>query len=224
MPSMPGLKTSNSLEHSPLHRYPSVSGMWFPAFWQLMIWRITVYGRFPIYFTALLLTTLFNIGCALAPSISSLIALRFLAGLVSAAPLSNAGGTLSDLGSPITRTITLPIYAVMGFIGTVIGPLTGGFIVNSSLGWRWAYWITALMTAAIWMITTAFMPETNGLAILRYKAIRLRKLTGYDRTVIRAELEERTLRQATLTAIERPPIMLIREPIIQLFCLYLASE
>lgn len=48
-----------------------------------------VYGRLPVYAFTIILATLFEIGCALAPSMGALIVLRLFAGFFSAAPLSN---------------------------------------------------------------------------------------------------------------------------------------
>ncbi len=52
-----------------------------------------VYGRLPIYVLTVFLATIFELAAALAPNITALLILRFIAGLVSSAPLSNVGGT-----------------------------------------------------------------------------------------------------------------------------------
>lgn len=50
---------------------------------------LLVYGRLPVYAFTIILASLFELGCALAPNMPALIVLRFIAGFFSAAPLSN---------------------------------------------------------------------------------------------------------------------------------------
>ncbi len=181
-----------------------------------------MHGRLPVYAVTLLLATVFEIASALAPNIGSLIAFRLIAGIMSAAPLSNAGGSLNDIGDPVARTITLPIFATTGFVGPVLGPIIGGFIADSELGWRWCYWICAIWNAAATLSTIILMPETHAPALLKYKAVRLRKLTGDSR--YRAEVEEESLLEATKRSLKRPFLMLVKEPVVQFFVLYLTGE
>jgi DHA1 family multidrug resistance protein-like MFS transporter len=176
----------------------------------------------PVYAITLLLATIFEIACALSPNITALIILRFFAGFMSAAPLSNAGGSLNDIGNSVARTITLPLFATTGFIGPTLGPLIGGFVASSYLGWRWCYWITAIWNALSFVMTVVFMPETNSPALLKYKAIRYRKLTGDERW--RAKIEDETLAAATTRSLKRPFVMLAVEPVVQFFVLYLTGK
>ncbi|ORY27999.1 major facilitator superfamily domain-containing protein [Naematelia encephala] len=179
-----------------------------------------LHGRLPIYVGSLIIATLFEIACALAPSIGALIVLRFLAGFFSAAPLSNAGGSLNDVGRALSRTLTLPMFATTGFLGPLLGPLIGGFIVeNDTLGWRWAFWIAAIWNAFAFGLVVVFMPETLGHALLKYKAVRLRKVTGDMRW--KAKVEDETLVEATVRSLKRPFLMLALEPIVIMFVLYL---
>ncbi|KAL7425043.1 hypothetical protein Q5752_000731 [Cryptotrichosporon argae] len=177
-----------------------------------------LFGRLPVYAVTLLLATLFEVASAVAPTIYGLCILRFLAGFMSAAPLSNAGGSLNDIGNPVVRTITLPLFATTGFVGPVLGPVIGGFVV-SSLSWRWVYWVVSIWNAACFLTTFTFMPETNPAALLRYKAMQLRKTTGDPR--YRARIEEKRLGEATRAALGRPFAMLAVEPVVQFFVTYL---
>jgi len=65
------------------------------------------------------------------------------------------------------------------------------------------------------------MPETNGPALLKYKAIRLRRMTGDSK--YKAEIEEETLMRATQRSLKRPFVMLAVEPVVQFFVLYLTG-
>ena len=60
-----------------------------------------VYGRLPVYAFTIILASLFELGCALAPSMPALIVLRFIAGFFSAAPLSNGTFDPNQFSQPL---------------------------------------------------------------------------------------------------------------------------
>lgn len=182
-----------------------------------------VYGRLPVYVGTILLAALFEIGSALSPNLPALLILRFIGGLVSSAPLSNAGGTLNDIGDPLSRTLSLPLFTTCGFVGPVLGPVIGGFLVEKlDYGWTWCYWVTAIWNGVAFIVVALFMPETLGTALLKFKAVRFRRVTGH--TGWRARVEDESLKEATLRALKRPFKMLAVEPVVQFFILYLLSE
>lgn len=184
---------------------------------------IAVYGRLPVYLGTIFLATIFEIGCALAPNAPALLVLRFLAGLVSSAPLSNAGGTLNDIGTGVSRTLMFGFFATCGFVGPVLAPLIGGYIVeNDKFGWRWCYWVVAIWHALAVTLTAGLMPETLAPALLKLKAQRLRRTTGTAGW--RARVEDESLKEATVRALKRPFKMLAVEPVVQFFVVYLTSE
>jgi DHA1 family multidrug resistance protein-like MFS transporter len=169
------------------------------------------------------LAVLFGIGSALAPSISALIILRFFAGFFSSTPLANAGGTLADIGGPLLRTIALPLFTTCGFVGPTLAPLIGGYLAaNEHLGWRWCYWLCVIWNALAFGLVCLFMPETLGPALLKLKAIRLRRMTGWGGW--RARVEDEKLKVATVRALGRPFKMLAVEPVVQFFIAYLTGE
>lgn len=210
----------------------------------------------PVYSFTIILATLFEIGCALSPSLPALIILRLFAGFFSAAPLSNAGGSLNDIGNPVFRTLGLPLFTTTGFVGPILGPIIGSYIAESGLGWRWCYWITAIWNGASFVLVMAFMPETLGPALLKYKAIAWRKAAsaskpggGDDQAARvsgselegsvqgqglgdkkaetvrwRAEIEDESLGVALQRNLKRPFIMLVKEPILIFFSIYLTGK
>jgi hypothetical protein len=182
-----------------------------------------VYGRLPVYLGTIFLATIFEVACAVAPSAPALLVLRFIAGLVSSAPLSNAGGTLVDIGNNVSRTLMLPLFTTCGFVGPVMGPIIGGFLVeNEKYGWRWCYWVIAIWNALAFVVVGLFMPETLATGLMKMKATRFRQLTGEQGW--RARIEDESLKEATLRALVRPFKMLLVEPALQFFVLYLLSE
>ena len=183
----------------------------------------SVYGRLPVYCITVFFATLFELGCALAPTAPALLVLRFFAGLVSSAPLSNAGGTLFDIGNPISRTIQFPIFASAGFLAPILAPVMGGYVVtNPAYGWRWMYWICTIWNGLAFLLVAFFMPETLAQAILKMKAQRLRKVTGNKGW--RSKMEDSKFWPTLVVTLKRPFQMLVQEPVLQFFILYLTGE
>ena len=101
----------------------------------------------------------FILGSALAPNIGAQLPLRFLAGFFGSTPLTCAGGSISDLWSPLERVFTFPIFANAAFTGPLLGPIMGGFIAEN-LDWRWVEWITLIISGLVLVLVILFQPET----------------------------------------------------------------
>lgn len=179
-------------------------------------------GRNPVYIVTMILYMIFIMASGLSPNIGAQLAFRFIAGCFAATPLVCAGGTISDIWSPMERVYTFPIFAVSAFAGPLLGPVIGGWIVQSPyLSWRWVEWMTLIMSGLVLGIVALFQPETFPPILLKWKAKHLRDLTGDDR--YRAELEIRsdTFLQRLGVALYRPFLLTFSEPIIILIALYL---
>ena len=94
-----------------------------------------IYGRRPVLTCANVFFCVWQIGCALAPSISTLIVFRFLAGIGGSGCLTIGGGVIADLFHPEQRGIATAIYSLGPLLGPVVGPVCGGFIAERA-GWR----------------------------------------------------------------------------------------
>lgn len=79
------------------------------------------FGRNLVYIVTLLLYMVFIMASALAPNIGAQCAFRFLAGFCGSTPLTCAGGSLSDLWSPMERVWAFPVFANAAFMGPIIG-------------------------------------------------------------------------------------------------------
>jgi hypothetical protein len=102
-------------------------------------------GRNPVYIGTLSLYMIFIMASGLAPNIGSQLVFRFIAGFFGSTPLTCAGGSISDLWSPLERAYTFPIFANAAFTGPLLGPVVGGFIAQSPLiSWRWTEWSESL--------------------------------------------------------------------------------
>ncbi|KAF5027045.1 hypothetical protein F66182_853 [Fusarium sp. NRRL 66182] len=179
-----------------------------------------MYGRLPLYHVCNLLFIIFNVACALAPNLGGLIAFRFLAGLAGCCPLTVGAGSVADMISAEKRGAAMASWVAGPLLGPVIGPIAGGYLAVAK-GWRWSFWVVAIVTGAITILAFAFMEETYAYAILEKKTKKLRKQTG--NTGLRSALDKgTTTRELFSMAMVRPTKMLLFSPIVSLLSLYMS--
>lgn len=77
------------------------------------------------------------------------------------------------------------------------------------------------MSGLVFFLVLFFQPETFAPVLLKWKAAHLRKITGDDRYVAEVEIRADSFGRRLLTALYRPFLLTIREPIVILFALYL---
>ncbi|TKA76488.1 hypothetical protein B0A55_02877 [Friedmanniomyces simplex] len=177
-------------------------------------------GRNPVYIVTLAIYMCFVLGSALAPNIGTQLTMRFFAGLFGSTPLTCAGGSISDLWSPLERVFAFPVFANAAFTGPLLGPVMGGFIAEY-INWRWVDWITLIISGLVLALVFFFQPETYPPILLKWKAAHLRELTGDPRYRAEIEVREEALTHRLKRALYRPFLLTAREPIIILVALYL---
>ncbi|EPX73419.1 cycloheximide resistance protein [Schizosaccharomyces octosporus yFS286] len=178
-----------------------------------------IYGRFIVYFVTLLIFTVLQVGGGVAQNVWTLPILRYFQGFFGSTPLANCGGTASDIYSPLEYTFAVPILCAFPFLGPVVGPIIGDFISQSYLGWRWTFWITMIFSGAVVLLITFALPETHADTILFYKARYLRRVTGNPLRYTKNE-KQRDPKSAIIRAFTNAASLLISEPIVVCFTLY----
>lgn len=183
-----------------------------------------VLGRNLTYIGSLALMCIFLMASALAPNIGAQLAFRFLAGFSGASPLVCAGGSISDMFTPLEKTYMFPIFAVGGFGGPALGPVMGAWIADSPNlhSWRWSEWVALLTAGVVFSLTFLFQPETYAPVLLSWKAKQLRRIAGDDRYYAEHEVDRMPLPTRLRIALPRPFIMALYEPIIVLTSVYMS--
>ncbi|KAF7969427.1 hypothetical protein HWV62_27375 [Athelia sp. TMB] len=181
-------------------------------------------GRQIVFRVSMVIYTLFILGQALAPNISTLLITRFVSGVFAAAPLTNCTGVLVDIWDPARRGHAVAIFAACVFIGPVCGPIVGGFVASSHLGWRWVFWIIAMMSSVVTVAVAIGMPETYAPVLLQRKARALRAADPVANAELYGEHERQdwTPKGVLQRTLYRPFTMLRREPILVLTTVYLS--
>ncbi|RVX67365.1 hypothetical protein B0A52_09146 [Exophiala mesophila] len=180
-----------------------------------------MYGRYPVVVISTWFFTVWLLGCSFAPSMSSLIVMRFLAGVGGSGIITISPAIVGDLYPVERRAFGSAIIIGSQSTGPIIGPIAGGFITQY-LGWRWSYWILVICASAITGLTTVFMKESNAVVLLEKKVKRLRKVLGRNDlySPLQPQMSPLELVQRSLL---RPLKLLVKSPIVLLMSVFVAT-
>jgi multidrug resistance protein len=132
------------------------------------------FGRQPVYVVSWFLLFIFQLPLALAPNIGTIIVCRFLAGCAGGAPLTNTGGSISDLWERNSSGGPMAVYGLSSTFGPPTALVMSGYI-GLNAGWRWIFWVLMAITGGLWLLLVFTIPETRHSIILQRKAARVRK-------------------------------------------------
>lgn len=180
-----------------------------------------LYGRRPVLVLSSLAFCCFNFAVACSDRLESILICRFFAGCLGAAPLVVVPASFADMFGNETRGTAIVIFSMCVFVGPLLAPFIGGFIVgNLSLGWRWTEFITGILAAASFVTIILFEVESHHPIILVYKAREIRRRTG--NWGIHAPHDEfsLTVKEIVENNLARPIKMLFQEPILFFITLY----
>lgn len=168
----------------------------------LTIFQSELYGRRPIWMIPSFIYVIFNIPCAVATNIQTLLICRFFCGIFASAPLTLAGGTISDVWDNNERGMAIALFAAAPYGGPVLGPIVGGF-VGETVGWRWIIWVNMIFAGVVTAFTFT-IPETFAPVLLRKRAEMLRKTTGDHTITTEQELFRASISQILVETLLRP--------------------
>ncbi|OCF37278.1 spermine transporter [Kwoniella heveanensis BCC8398] len=184
-----------------------------------------IIGRKPIYCISMFFYFIFTLPSCLAKNIATMLAGRMLAGIASSAPMTNVGGTISDIWAVEDRGIPMAVFSCAIFMGPCLGPLFGGWIGQRTHSWRWIYWVLFILVGVVFAATLV-MPETLGVVILKKRATKLNRAHKTNRYVTAHQKLHAasgvTFGQTLKTALIRPFILMFLEPIVLFMSFYLS--
>lgn len=180
------------------------------------------FGRKKLYISCFGTFALLQIPTALSPNVAFLIAARTISGFFGSVGIANGGGTLSDMFEPSQRAGVFGWYLLGPLLGPTLGPLFGGIIVKR-LGWRWIYWILAVVCVVNVSIGYFFLRETYAPILLGWRKADLERKEGVEGTKkYRFEGEdERSMGRKILNSFKRP-LKILSHPIVLTMSLYQA--
>ncbi len=179
-----------------------------------------LYGRALLYKVCIVWFTVFHVACALSPNLGALVVFRFLAGIGGSCPVTLGTGSIADIVPAEKRAGALAAYVIGSIAGPSVGPIIGGYLTPAA-GWRWDFWLMAIVSGAVAILVIPTMPETYAYVVLD-RQTRRRNKTAVNGQVYRSKLDSgRTPREHFAFSIGRPLKMLC-VPVVFLQSLYAA--
>lgn len=113
----------------------------------------------PLYF-GLALFAAGSVGCALAPDVPTLIALRFVQGLGACAGMVVPRAVVRDLHTGNDAARLMSLLMLVFSVSPILAPLTGSLLIDS-FGWRSVFWAVALASVLAAVLLATSLPETR---------------------------------------------------------------
>ncbi|KAI0889845.1 major facilitator superfamily transporter [Annulohypoxylon maeteangense] len=116
-------------------------------------------GRRPAYFICFIIYICANIGCALAPSYPALLVLRMLQSAGSSTTVALCQAVVADIITSAERGHYVGYTSLPILLAPAVGPIIGG-ILAQFVGWRWIFWLLAILAGFVLVLHAFFLPET----------------------------------------------------------------
>ncbi|KIM81265.1 hypothetical protein PILCRDRAFT_72101 [Piloderma croceum F 1598] len=178
-----------------------------------------MYGRTWVLHIGNLAHAVMNLGCAYSPTLGSLLAFRFLAGLAASTPIAVVGGSINDLFSDRERAVAMAVYSPMALIGTFVFPIAGGFIAQN-LGVKYVFIAMSLSCGVAAAIGIPCLRETYAPVICLRLAKRPADLEKLAQTL--APTGNKSTWHNLRLNLTRPMVLLTRSLICFMLSLYIA--
>ena len=117
------------------------------------------YGRKPCLIVGLVLFAGASVACALAPTIETLIAARFVQALGAGAGPLVARAVIRDVYGAQGAGRMMGFVMAMFGVGAIVTPILGGLVVDS-FGWRANFYVAAAYGAFLLTAALTLLPET----------------------------------------------------------------
>ncbi|KAG1743115.1 MFS general substrate transporter [Suillus lakei] len=180
------------------------------------------FGRLNIYIVSSFGFMLTEMMIALSPNIQIVILGRLLGGAFGSTGATLVGGSIADVWKQHERGQPMAFFALVAVAGTGLGPVIAGVIeANPRLGWRWIQWVHVMFTGVYFISVVLLMKETRATIVLTRLASKKRKETGDHRYQAKAEIEKLNLMTLIKISCTRPIYLLMTEPIVQSFSLWI---
>jgi DHA1 family bicyclomycin/chloramphenicol resistance-like MFS transporter len=118
------------------------------------------YGRKPPLYAGLALYTAASVGCALAPDVATLTALRFMQALGGCAGVVIARAVVRDRFDAHTSARVYSLLMLVIGLAPILAPLAGGWILVVA-GWRAIFMVLALFGLTCLLASWRYLPETR---------------------------------------------------------------
>lgn len=119
------------------------------------------FGRRRLLVIGTIVFAVASLGCALAPSLGWLLAMRGLQGLGAALLMPNSLAILGGSFTGEARGRAIGTWAAMGAIAGAIGPVLGGWLIDT-VGWKTIFLLNLPLAAGAIALALGFVREPAG--------------------------------------------------------------
>ncbi len=118
------------------------------------------FGRKKPLLIGLLIYIIAAAGCALAPDVYWLIAIRFLLALGGCVGMVASRAVVRDLFPPgETAKVFSTLILIMG-VAPIIAPTIGGYVA-AAFGWRYIFFFLVIFSVSMFLVVKRFLPESR---------------------------------------------------------------
>ncbi|KAL2868911.1 MFS transporter [Aspergillus lucknowensis] len=197
-------------------------------------------GRRPIFVASGILFVACTVACGGTRLFGGFLVARFFQGVGASTFSTMVGGVISDIYHAHERNTPMALFTGSAFFGTGLAPMISSAIVQHT-SWRWIYWSHAIVTGIFVLVILLFFQETRGSVLLSQKARTLNTyyeqleaaghfgvLTGDKpqprriRWKVKSDEERESLAKMISISLYRPFHMLVTEPVVFFFSLWVA--
>ncbi|KAJ6151523.1 hypothetical protein N7470_007120 [Penicillium chermesinum] len=118
-----------------------------------------LFGKRPVYLLSATLFIISGVWCALSPNYPSLVVARVFQGIAVSPVECLPSATIAEIYFLHERAYRVGIYTLLLLGGKNLVPLASAAVIGS-LGWRWVFWIVAIIVGAFLVLLFLFVPET----------------------------------------------------------------
>lgn len=118
-----------------------------------------LFGKRPVYLLGATLFIISGIWCAASPNYASLVVARIFQGVAVSPVECLPSATIAEIFFLHERAYRVGIYTLLLLGGKNLVPLASAAVIGS-LGWRWVFWIVAIIVGACLILLFFFVPET----------------------------------------------------------------
>ncbi|EPX71650.1 membrane transporter [Schizosaccharomyces octosporus yFS286] len=175
------------------------------------------FGRRPIYLTGYSVFALLQIPIALSVNLEMFLVFRFFSGCFGSVGMSNGAGSLADLFEKKDRGKYMIVYFTLLSLGPGVAPIISGFITQSTIGWRWEFWILLILSGVLLLFSFLLLKETYPPILNRMKLERTGELgeLGENEVVAKRLSGTELLKKwLVLLSMKKPLHMLVTQPIL----------
>ncbi|KZF20445.1 MFS general substrate transporter [Xylona heveae TC161] len=118
-----------------------------------------ILGKRPVYLLGAIVFLLSSVWCALSPNYASLVVARVIMGIAVSPCECLPSATIAEIFFLHERAYRVGIYTLLLLGGKNLVPLVAAAIIQR-LGWRWVFWIVAIIVGFCFGLLFLFVPET----------------------------------------------------------------